>query len=157
MALCRLGYRVLAVERHACLHALLRDGLRRAVADPALAEAAARLELRHGDARDVLAAAERPDCIYLDPMFPPKSNSALVKKEMQVFQELLGHEDPGESQALFAWARQRASLRVVVKRPRGAPALHAAPSYSVSSKKIRWDVYLRSTADATSATKPSCS
>ncbi len=32
----------------------------------------------------------RPQVVYLDPMFPHKQKSALVKKEMRVFQSLVG-------------------------------------------------------------------
>ena len=34
-----------------------------------------------------------PDVVYLDPMYPHKTKSALVKKEMRVFQSLVGADE----------------------------------------------------------------
>lgn len=42
-------------------------------------------------------AARRPEVVYLDPMFPRRKKSALVKKGMQMLQGLL--EEEGESEA----------------------------------------------------------
>lgn len=52
--------------------------------------------------------------VYLDPMFPHRQKSALVKKEMRVFQTLVGADD--DADALLAPARRLAKKRVVVKR-----------------------------------------
>ena len=56
--------------------------------------------------------------IYLDPMFPHRDKSALVKKEMQVFRTVVGDDD--DSPALLKAALAVATYRVVVKRPRKA-------------------------------------
>lgn len=139
--LAALGCSVTMVERSVVVAALLDDGLARlAASEP---ELAARFSLIHGDSIEVLAnwSQARPDAIYLDPMFPHRKKSALVKKEMKVFQNLLG-EDP-DADALLAPARELAVKRVVVKRPNSAPVLaQLPPSMAITSKKHRFDVYL---------------
>ena len=86
--------------------------------------------------------SERPEVIYLDPMFPPRTKSAKVKKEMRLFHQLLG-ADP-DAEAMLPLARQVASRRVVVKRPRLAPLLHPDISchHSLKGKANRFDIYL---------------
>ena len=85
-----------------------------------------------------------PDVIYLDPMFPERMKSALVKKEMRILHRLVG-EDVDADQ-LLAIALKRARKRVVVKRPRLAPTLiNVSPSFCVKGESIRYDVYSVST------------
>jgi 16S rRNA (guanine1516-N2)-methyltransferase len=144
------GFAVTALERNPIVAALLADGLARArAADAATADIAARIELRCIDAVAYLAAlnaSARPDIVYLDPMFPPSQKSALVKKEMRLFQQLL-HDaqadgEAADAAALLEAARAAARLRVVVKRPAKAPALAgSAPDYALPGKAIRFDVY----------------
>ncbi len=142
--LANLGCRVRMVERSRVVGLLLADGLARAVRDAEAAEVVARLSLQVGDAREALLALspdERPDVVYLDPMFPVRDKSALVKKEMRLFKALLG-TDP-DAPALLEVALQVATKRVVVKRPRKAPALEgAAPALVFEGKSTRFDVYL---------------
>ena len=143
--LATLGCRVILVERSPLIAALLRDGLVRALADDNTRAAAERMELHGGDAVAIMeccAEHQRPDVIYLDPMYPHRSKSALVKKEMRVVRALVG-EDVDAPQLLEA-ALRAARKRVVVKRPRPAPALPGiAPSHSLLGSTTRFDVYVR--------------
>jgi 16S rRNA (guanine1516-N2)-methyltransferase len=96
-----------------------------------------------GQATELLSnwPKDKPDAIYLDPMFPHKKKSALVKKEMRLFQHLLGPDD--DADRLLEPAIQLAQKRVVVKRPDYAPFLaDKKPSMQIKSKKHRFDVYL---------------
>ena len=142
--LATLGSRVTLVERSPLIAALLRDGLARALADDNTRAAAERMELHGGDAVTIMnhcAELERPDVIYLDPMYPHRSKSALVKKEMRVVRALVG-EDVDAPQLLAA-ALRVARKRVVVKRPRPAPELPGiAPSHSLLGSTTRFDVYV---------------
>ena len=80
------------------------------------------------------------DVVYLDPMFPHREKSALVKKEMRIFQELLG--DDVDADQLLAPALNLARHRVVVKRPRQAPDLNnQVPTYRLEGKACRFDIY----------------
>ena len=85
--------------------------------------------------------ATLPDVIYLDPMYPDKRKSASVKKNMQILQKLLGKDE--DTQELLNAALNVAKKRVVVKRPKGAENLtELKPTYTVESKKTRYDVYI---------------
>jgi len=137
-----VGCKVSMIERSPVVAALLEDGIRRlALSFPELAQ---RMSLHHGNSAEVMQywKEESVDAIYLDPMFPHKKKSALVKKEMRLFQQLLGH-DP-DADALLSPARELATSRVVVKRPNSAEVLAGQkPSMAIESKKHRFDVYIR--------------
>lgn len=148
LLMAHLGCEVLMLERSPLVHALLEDGLARALAagdEPLLSAALPRLRLQHGEARHWLAAVLRgeqpqPDVVYLDPMFPPRNKSAKVKKDMALLQELLGAEEdfPSLLQAACAAAR----LRVVVKRPGHRPDLTLPPpTFTVPGKTAQFEVY----------------
>ena len=82
-----------------------------------------------------------PDVIYLDPMYPDNKKSASVKKNMQILQKLLGKDE--DTQELLNAALKVAKKRVVVKRPKGAENLtNLKPTYTVESKKTRYDIYI---------------
>ncbi len=136
-----VGCSVTMIERSPVVAALLDDGIRRlAISYPELAE---RMRLQYGNSAKVMQyfKGENVDVVYLDPMFPHKKKSALVKKEMRLFQQLLGH-DP-DADALLPPALKLAMHRVVVKRPNSANVLAGVKaSMAIESKKHRFDVYL---------------
>lgn len=141
-----LGAQVLLIERVAAIAALLEDGLERALRHADTAEIAARMTLRHGDAANALAelvasADFSPQVIHLDPMFPHREKSALVKKEMRLFRELAG--DDNDAPRLLEAALDVATHRVVVKRPRKAPPIAGpAPQHTLEGKTSRYDLYV---------------
>ncbi|MGM0595094.1 MAG: class I SAM-dependent methyltransferase [Pseudomonadota bacterium] len=144
--LASLGCRVTLIERSPVVAALLEDGLARAREDAGIGPwVAERMVLIQADAVSWmahLAEMDFPEVVYLDPMFPHKRKSALVKKEMRLLQGLLGGDS--DADALLPMALRIARKRVVVKRPDSAPHLAAmTPSMSISSKKHRFDVYVR--------------
>lgn len=149
-----VGFTVTLLERDSIVAALLADGLAHAAQsdDARLNAIVSSMRLHCVDAvryLDVLPEADYPDVIYLDPMFPPSEKSALVKKEMRLFQQLFHRADGNgvtENYAdLLAAARKHARLRVVVKRPRKADVLAGQlPNYAVEGKAVRFDVYLSS-------------
>lgn len=140
--LASLGCRVTLFERNPVIHALLADGLARAALNVDCAAIVERMRLLEGSSSDWLAQAdaETADIVYLDPMFPHRDKSALVKKEMQVFRTIVGDDE--DSGQLLAVALGRARYRVVVKRPRKAPAIEGPePTTRVEGKSSRYDVY----------------
>ncbi len=143
--LATLGCKVQLAERSPVIAALLQDGLDRALEDAAVGQIAARMELFSADAilfMRGLKGAYRPEVVYLDPMYPHRKKSALVKKEMRVFRALVG-DDPDAAELLQV-ARECAMARVVVKRPAKAGFLdEAEPSMSISSPNTRYDVYIK--------------
>lgn len=142
--LATLGCEVILSERQPIIAALLADGLARAARDPEVAPIVARMQLLSGDAIALMQdwQGEPPQVIHLDPMFPHRDKSALVKKEMRLFRPLVG-EDADQSQLLAA-ALELASHRVVVKRPRKAPAIEGRkPSHQLDGKSSRYDIYAK--------------
>lgn len=140
--LASLGCRVTLFERNPVIHALLADGLARAALNVDCAAIVERMRLLEGSSIDWLAQAdaEAADIVYLDPMFPHRDKSALVKKEMQVFRTIVGDDE--DSGQLLAGALERARYRVVVKRPRKAPAIEGPePTTRIEGKSSRYDVY----------------
>ncbi len=141
--LASLGCQLTLLEQQPLLAALIEDGLNRATHDKDIAEIAARMALLNVNAVDYLMAlpeANWPDVVYLDPMYPSRYKSALVKKDMQLLHQLVGNDETGE--ALLAMSLQRTKKRIVVKRPKGAPLLNAVkPVAEVASKNTRYDIY----------------
>ncbi len=141
--LAALGAQITLAERHPSIAALLADAHRRALADPATAEAAAHITLATADARELFErnGGVSYDVIYLDPMFPGHGKTALAKKELQVLRELTGGD--ADADALLEPARRSARLRVVVKRPLKAPWLALTePAFSLFGTQARFDIYL---------------
>jgi 16S rRNA (guanine1516-N2)-methyltransferase len=145
------GCRVRSVERSEIVYALLADGLfrlkmaaRAPQADPHLLRISENLTFEHAQAKDLLEslpAADWPDAVYLDPMFPEetRSESALPKKGMQVFRRLLG--DDTDASEVFEIALLRARDRVVVKRPLKAANLGGRATHVFEGKTARYDMY----------------
>ncbi|MEW5545862.1 class I SAM-dependent methyltransferase [Pseudomonas soli] len=140
--LASLGCQMTLIERQPLIAALLEDGLARARGDAEIGPIVARMQLLTGNAIERMRAweGEAPQVIYLDPMFPHRDKSALVKKEMRVFRPLVG--DDLDAPALLEAALALATHRVVVKRPRKAPIIEGGkPSHSLEGKSSRYDIY----------------
>ncbi len=129
-----LGCNVRMIERSPFLAALLQDGLDRAAVDNPV--------LLCGEATTLIARDEnKADTIYLDPMYPHRSKSALNKQEMRIIRELVGEDTDADK--VFLTAMEHALKRVVVKRPKGAPLLYEqTPSHVIKMKNSRFDVYM---------------
>jgi len=139
--LASLGCQVTLMERMPVVAALLNDGLERAKLNSEVSEIAERMQLVSTSASTQMNLAEQVDVVYLDPMYPHREKSAAVKKEMRVFQSLVGEDLDADN--LLAPALELAKYRVVVKRPNYAPFLaDKKPSMSISMKKNRFDVYV---------------
>lgn len=142
--LAALGCRVILCERSPIIHALLRDGLKRAAGDPRLSAITGLLRLYGGDSSQLLpmlADEYHPEVIYLDPMFPHRTKSALVKKEMRLVRTVVG-DDPDTSSLLHA-AISLAGKRVVCKRPIQALIIEGPrPDFAIRTPKHRFDIYL---------------
>ena len=91
--LATLGCRVHMIERSKMVAKLLEDGLGRAKQDEKIGTLIKNnLSLICGEGqKELLQTPFEPEVIYLDPMFPHKEKSALVKKEMRILQEVVGH------------------------------------------------------------------
>ena len=139
LVLAAAGYAVRMYEQNPVIYQLLCDAVERAKRTPELAEIAARMTVLHGDSAAAMAAMDTPpDVILLDPMFPARQKSALVKKKLQMIQQL---EFPctNEAELLLAAAKAK-PRRLIIKRPPKGPFLAGVkPDYSISGKAVRFD------------------
>jgi len=140
-----LGFEVTLLERSPVVYAALLEGIARAEQHPEVSAVIKRMHLLHVDSIQYLASLtldQRPDIIYLDPMFPERKKTALNKKEMRLLHDVVG-EDLDSAQ-LFQTAIACALKRVVVKRPLSAePLALLEPSYFLKGSSNRFDIYLR--------------
>ena len=150
--LASLGADITMIERNPIVQALLQDALNRAKLkdDVELQEILGRLRLVKQNSIEYLGELDEsdyPDVIYLDPMFPIRSKSAQVKKEMQFFHDIVGKDD--DSAEVFNQALDKAQKRIVVKRPRLAEKITDSiqPAFDVVGKSTRYDIYLPLKAD----------
>lgn len=144
LALFRMGYQISCIERSPIMTALIQDGFERlAQKDWVKNRQLTPPTLLIGNAIELLGKLpEKPDCVYLDPMFPQKrKQSAATRKSMAILRDILG--DDFDRQALFDAAMQAAGRRVVVKSPDYAEPLGGKPSESYQGKLLRYDVYLK--------------
>lgn len=144
--LASLGCQVDMVERSEVVYQLLDDGLQRAIHDQQISTIAKRMHLHLGDAK-LLMAKTNVDVIYLDPMYPERKKSALVKKEMRILQDINGADL--DSAELMQVALNANVKRIVVKRPKGAENIaELTPNFSYNGKNTRFDVYIAEQAGA---------
>lgn len=140
--LASLGANVTLIERSQKMHDLLAQGLARAAAEGGrYAETVARMTLLHGDS-SLLLPELKPQVVLVDPMHPPRGNTALVKKEMRQIREIVG-TDP-DSENLMKVALTFAQNRVVLKWPLRAEPMAGIrkPSHQILGKSTRYDVFV---------------
>ena len=144
--LATLGCPVTLIERSPIIFSLIENAVERASLNEDV-----QIILKQGfdivncDANDYIVkqintSAEAPDVIYIDPMYPDRKKSALVKKDMQILQRL--HDRDDNTPELLDNALKYARKRVVVKRPVHAETINKkAPNTCIKSKKTRYDIY----------------
>ncbi len=134
--LASFGAEVLLLERQPIMAELLADGLTRLSSETPL-----NMSLIQQDTKEylqTLSVHEYPDVIYIDPMHPVRQKSALVKKDMQALQQIIGSDE--DVYDLIQLALSKARQRVVVKWPQRLEPLFVA-SLSIEGKTVRFDVY----------------
>lgn len=156
--LATLGCPITLIERSPAIYALIENAVERASlsenfqailkqgfhiincdANDYIRSALARKTTDHDDTCKTESMMP-PDVIYIDPMYPERKKSALVKKDMQILQRLHGQDD--NIAELLENALLYAKKRVVVKRPINAETLSTrTPNTCIKSKKTRYDIY----------------
>jgi 16S rRNA (guanine1516-N2)-methyltransferase len=148
--LATLGCCITMIERSPVVAALIEDAIERAILNEQFQTITEQgFELINADANEYMQTSlahgrQTHDVVYIDPMYPHRKKSALVKKNMQILQHLYSMDQDHECNEtrLLENALAYAQKRVVVKRPSFAPPLaNRKPSTQVSSKKTRYDVY----------------
>lgn len=136
--LASFGAEVLLLERHPVMASLLADALAHQEESD---KHKLKLSLKETDAYSFLSTLQEkdyPDVIYIDPMHPERHKSALVKKDMQALQQMIGADE--DALRLIEVAVSRVKQRVVVKWPQKVQTLLAADS-SIEGKTVRFDIY----------------
>lgn len=140
--LASLGAEVTMIERSETMHRLLVEGMDRARQEGGeVGEVISRMTLLYGDAKEFLPELS-PEVVLIDPMHPPRKNSALVKREMRQIREIVGTDQ--DSADLMRVALSCASKRVVLKWPQKADPIAdiRAPSHQITGKSTRYDVFM---------------
>lgn len=142
LLLAAAGFNVMLYEYDPVIGVLLEDALKRAKDTPELAEAAGRMTLYKEDSIKAMSEMTiAPDVVLLDPMFPERKKSALIKKKFQLLQQL---ESPCTNEKDMLEAAIKAGPRkIVIKRPLKGPFLaDRKPDYSLKGKAIRYDCFV---------------
>lgn len=150
MVLACLGCKVHMLERSPIIGALLQDGLERLEKTRQEKKASFlppnfSLTLTIANSIDYIKCysdTQKPDVIYLDPMYPERKKSALGKQQMRLIKKIVGEDE--DAHELLKAALKLATKRVVVKRPRLAHPLasHRKPDLAFKGNSSRYDVYL---------------
>ena len=141
LLLAAAGFNVTLYERNPVVYELLKDALERAAQIPELAPVVARMTAVHADSVAGMASLETPpDVILLDPMFPARQKSALVKKKLQMIQKL---EQPCDDEiTLLLTAMEAKPKKLIVKRPpKGDYLAGLKPDHSIEGKAVRFDCF----------------
>ena len=141
LLLAAAGFNVTLYERNPVVYELLKDALERAARIPELAPVVARMTAVHADSVAGMASLETPpDVILLDPMFPARQKSALVKKKLQMIQKL---EQPCDDEiTLLLTAMEAKPKKLIVKRPpKGDYLAGLKPDHSIEGKAVRFDCF----------------
>ena len=136
--LASFGAEVLMLERQPEIAALLADGLSRLSKESPLSKGLSLLTIDAKQYLQTLTPVDYPDVIYIDPMHPIRQKSALVKKDMQVLQQVIGADN--DASELIQLAITRARQRVVVKWPQRLAPLFQC-NQSIEGKTVRFDIY----------------
>lgn len=144
------GFNVMLFERNPTLQILLSESIHALKNE--LPEMAERIALNRVNSIEYLAMAladssiHLPNNCYLDPMYPHRKKSALVKLDLRMVRDLVG-DDPDSTEllklAIELLKTGRDLERVVVKRPAKSEYLgDLKPNYSVDAPNTRMDVYI---------------
>lgn len=139
LLLAAAGFQVKLFELDPVIAALLADSIERARLIPELSDIVNRMTLMDGDSINAMnSLSESVDLIYLDPMFPARNKSGLIKKKFQLLQQL---EQPCSNEHdLLSAAISAKPKKIVIKRPAKGPFLDGVkPDFSYPGKAIRYD------------------
>lgn len=140
--LASLGVEVTLIERSPVMYQHLLDGIERArKAGDIFAEIMSRMNLIHANSIEIIPTLAA-DVIVVDPMHPPRGNTALVKQEMRILREVVGADTDQEELMKVALANAR--NRVVLKWPIKANPMAGIqkPTHQIIGKSTRYDVFM---------------
>ena len=140
---CAQGYQVTCVERQPIFALLLNDAMRVLGESYWVRKYSVSVPVvMCGEAIELLGDGELlADCVYLDPMFPPKrKSSALTNKRLALLHRMVGEDSDANTLVEVSAGHYP---RTVVKRPTYAEPLWRKPDEQFKGKLIRYDVYFQ--------------
>ena len=141
--LANFGCKITMLERNPIIFLLLQNAIENSKNNLEIAKTIQNMTLINQNSIEYLKnLKENFDVIYIDPMFPKTNKSRLVKKDMQIFREIVG--DDLDSNKLLELALQQNAKRVVVKRMKKAEYLaNKKPNFEIVGNTTRFDVYIK--------------
>ncbi|MCH2190409.1 MAG: class I SAM-dependent methyltransferase [Gammaproteobacteria bacterium] len=142
MLMAAQGYTVTILERNPLMALLLSDAFAHLKRYVDTVHSPLRVPVvKFLNAIDALSGlAAQVDCVYVDPMFPPKKKkSAATNKQMQLLQWMVGEDE--DASRLVQQAITHGAKRICVKRPDYAEPLFRKSDQQFSSKLVHYDVY----------------
>ena len=138
------GHSVIAIEKDIYIFLLLNNALELAKKSSNLKNIADRITLINQDSNKYIQTTdEKFDCIYIDPMFPPRKKSAKVKQSMQILHEIAYNDETSNNQILDNIIKSKKTKKAVVKRPINSTFLaDKKPSSQIKGKINRFDIYV---------------
>lgn len=139
LILAAAGFEMTLYEQDPVIAALLKDAIRRGKKHPELKNIVSKMKVIEGNSIELMPKLlDEVELIYLDPMFPERQKSSLIKKKFQVLQKL---ESPCmEEEELLNSAMKVHTRRIVIKRPAKGPFVaNVKPDYSIDGTAIRYD------------------
>ena len=139
LLLATAGFKVYLYENNPIIALLLKDTIKRAKKVPELEEIVCKMEVIEEDSIKAMKELDfKPGIILLDPMFPERKKSALVKKKFQLLHFIESPcTDEGEMLEAAISAKPH---KIVIKRPlKGEWLANRKPDYSLKGKSIRYD------------------
>lgn len=130
-----MGCELTTLERHPVVSFLIESALHSAT-HPLLKN----LTFHSTDALTYLGECQEFDMIYFDPMFEDANHKTGAKKEMRIFREMVGSD--ADAVEVFLATKEKATKRVVVKRPRHSQSIVNGECLQYLGKATRYDTYL---------------
>ncbi len=133
------GFNVTLFERNPVIFELLQDAINRAKQTEELCTIVSRMNAVYGDSIELMKELSfQPHVVLLDPMFPARTKSSLVKKKLQMLQKL---EMPcADEKELLLTAMGTKPKKLIIKRPPKGPYLaNVKPDHSITGKAVRFD------------------
>ena len=140
--LASLGAKVTLIERSQKMHELLQNGINEGISfGGEIEKIINRMELLFGDSKDILPKLT-PEVIMIDTMYKERKKTALVKNNMRLVREIVGHDT--DYIELLEVALNCAKNRVVLKQPRYAEPIKDIKkcSHQIIGKTIRYDIFM---------------
>ena len=131
------------IERNPIVYILLNNALKNSIKDFSLKDIIKRMNLIYSDSITFLLhnKIENIDIIYIDTMFPKTNKDRLVKKNMQIFQNIIKN-DTDDKELLNISLKQNVK-KVIVKRWLKMNYINnLKPNIEIKGTKIRFDVYI---------------